>query len=246
MTQLTGPILAEYQSLFSSSATNGGPGGSTNLNLGQKVYTGDGREFRFCLAGATSLVPGKLQQSAVETTAWENIAVAAAAVGATSVTITASITATANILAGGYLIVAVTPGQGYQYQIVANTAVSAAANMVVTLADPIQVALTTSSTVTLVTNPYSNVIICPTALTGTPVGVPVFAVTNAQYGWLQVTGAAAVLADDTLTVGTALVASDTVSGAVTPLAAASTLGVVGTAMNGITDTQYGPVWLNIG
>ena len=236
--------MAEYQDLFTSSATNGGPNGI--LNLGSKAYTGDGREFRLCLVGATSLVPGKMYQSSVETTAWENVAVAAAAIGARSVTLTGSLTLTANILAGGYLMVSVTPGQGYQYQIVGNTAVSSAANCVVTLADPILVALTTASTVSLIPNTYSNVIICPTTLTGTVAGAAVYNVTNAQYGWLQVTGMACVLSDDALTIGTALVPSDTVAGAVTPLAAASTLAVVGTAAQTSTDTDYSAVWLNIG
>src|SRR5487761_2492879 len=131
MSSLTGPVLAEYQDLFTSSATAGGPNGG--LHVGAKAYTGDGREFRFALAGATSLVPGKLQQSPAEVTALEAVAVDAAAVGATSVTISASLTVAANALAGGYLSVAVTPGQGYMYEIKANTAVTSAAGMVVTL-----------------------------------------------------------------------------------------------------------------
>ncbi len=244
MTYLSGPVLAEYQDLFSSTTTQGGPNGG--LLLGAKAYTGDGREFRFSLAGAVSYVPGKLYQGPAETTAWENVAVAAAAKGATTVTLTASLTLTANILAGGYLIVGVTPGQGYQYQIVANTAVSSAANCVVTLADPIQVALTTSSTVVVMASPYSGCILVPTTPSAISTGVPVTIVTNAQYGWLQVTGIAAVLSDDALTIGTALVPSDTVSGAVTPLAAAATLAVVGTAAQTSTDTDYQAVWLNIG
>lgn len=244
MSSLTGPVLAEYQDLFTSTTSRGGPNGG--LKLGAKAYTGDGREFRFALAGATTLVPGKLQQSSVETTAWEQVAVAAAAVGATTVTLTSSLTLTANILAGGQLIIATTPGQGYQYEIAGNTAVTSAANCVVTLLDPIQVALTTSSTVTVMANPFSSVIVCPTTLTGIAVGVPVFAVVNAQYGWLQVTGAATVLSDDALTIGTALVPSDVVAGALTPLAAAATLATIGTAMMTSTDTDYSAVWLNIG
>lgn len=244
MSQLTGPVLAEYQSLFSSSTTRGGPSGG--LQLGAKVYTGDGREFRYCLAGATSLVPGKLYQGPAETTAWELIAPAAAAIGATTVTITSSITATANILAGGYLIVASTPGQGYMYEIAANTAVTSAANMVVTLVDPIQVALTPGSTVSLVANPFSGVILTAGSSEGTAsvTGVPVFPVTNAQYGWLQVTGPAAVLTAGSIVVGESVVESTGTAGAV--IAATSVSPVVGYGMQGITSTDYGPIWLNIG
>ena len=246
MSSLTGPVLAEYQDLFSTSTTAGGPNGG--LNLGAKAYTGDGREFRFVLAGATTLVPGKLQQAPAETTAWEDLTPkAAVAVGATSITINDSITAAANVLAGGYVSVSVTPGQGYTYKIKANTAVSAAGGMVVTLEDPILVALTTSSRVTLNANPYSGVIVAPAAgsLTGAIVGAAVFNITNAQYGWIQVTGACNVLADDAVTVGLYVTPSDTVGGAVTTGAITANAPTVGIAMNGIADTEYGPILLNL-
>lgn len=242
MSALTGPVLAEYQDLFSSSTTAGGPNGG--LQLGAKAYTGDGREFRFSFAGASNLVPGKLYQNPAETTAWENVAVAAAAIGATKVTVTASLTVALNALAGGYLNIAVTPGQGYMYQIAANTAVSAAANMVITLVDPIQVALTTSSTVSLQVNPYNGVILYPTTGTSGPAGVPVYPVTASQYGWLQVVGAANLLNQGGTTVSNNVVPSTSVAGAVKTVA--STLPTIGYAMQTLTDTQYGPVWLTIG
>jgi hypothetical protein len=241
MSTLTGPVLAEYQDLFSTSTTAGGPNGG--LNLGAKAYTGDGREFRFVLAGAATLVPGKLQQSSAEATTLEGVAPAAAAIGATSVTITSSLTVAANILAGGYLTIDTTPGQGYTYKIKANTAVTSATGMVVTLEDPILVALTTSSTVTLIASPYSNVIVNPATASGTPVGVAVFPVTNAQYGWLQVTGPCNVLADGAITVGTSVCASNGTAGAVEPTAGVQ--APVGTAINGIVSTHYGPIQLRL-
>ena len=242
MSSLTGPVLSEYQDLFSSSATAGGPNGG--LNVGAIAATGDGRQFAYCLAGATALVPGKLYQSSVETTAWELVSPAAAAIGATSVTITTSLTATANILAGGYLIGATTPGQGYTYKIRGNTAVSAAANMVVYLEDPIQVALTTGSTVSLVASPYSGVILNPTTATGNIAGVAIYPVVAAQYGWIQVNGAVGILAQGTITVGEQVAASSTTAGAV--VATSGVLASVGYAIEGITSTDYGPIFLNIG
>lgn len=243
MSSLTGPVMAEYQDLFSSSATQGGKVGG--LQLGAKATTGDGREFRFTLAGATSLVPGKLYQGPAETTAWELVSPAAAAIGATSVTITTSLTATANILTGGYLVVATTPGQGYTYKITGNTAVTSATNMVVYLEDPIQIALTTGSTVSLVANSYSGVILTAGSAEGTAsvTGVAIYPVTNAQYGWLQVTGAVAVLTAGTIVVGESVVESTGTAGAV--IAATSVSPVVGYAMQGITSTDYGPIWLTI-
>lgn len=242
MTALTGPVLAEYQDLFSSSTTAGGPNGG--LQLGATSQTGDGRTFAFCLAGATTLVPGKLYQSSVETTAWEAIAVSAAAIGSTTVTITSSITATLNILAQGYLIVSATPGQGYTYKIKGNTAVTSATGMVVTLEDPIQVALTTGSTVSLVAHSLSSIILNPTTATGTIAGVAIYPVVNAQYGWIQTNGPAGVLAQGTIVVGEEVAASSTTAGAV--VATSGVLASVGVAIEGITSANYGPVFLTIG
>lgn len=240
MSSLTGPVLAEYQDLFSTSTTAGGPNGG--LNLGAKAYTGDGREFRFALAGATALVPGKLQQSAVETTGWENLAVAAAAIGATTITTTSTVTVTANAWAGGYVAVSVTPGQGYFYKIKSNPAATSAV-ITLTLEDPIQIALTTSSKIDVIANPYSGVIVNPASATGAPVGVAIYPVTAAQYGWIQTVGASNVLADGAVTVGTALAASNAVAGAVEPLAGVQ--APIGTAITGISDTEYGSVMLKM-
>lgn len=240
MSSLTGPVLAEYQDLFSTSTTAGGPNGG--LNLGAKAYTGDGREYRFVLAGATTLVPGKLQQSPVETTGWENLTVVAAAIGATSITTTSTVTVTANAWVGGYVSITITPGVGYIYKIKGNPAATSAV-VTLQLEDPLQIALTTTSRIDIIANPYSGVIVNPATATGTPTGVAIFPVTNAQYGWIQVTGPTNVLADGAITVGTSLVASNGVAGAVEP--AAGVQALIGTAITGISDTEYGSVMLKI-
>lgn len=242
MTSLTGPVLAEYQDLFSSTTTQGGPNGG--LNLGAKAYTGDGREYRFCLAGATTLVVGKLQQSSVETTSWETLNPGAVAIGATQFTTVTTVTITQNILAGGYVMVTETPGQGQMYKIKGNTAATSAA-VTIFLEDPITVALVAgTSQVDLVPNPYSGVIVNPTAATGNTLGSAVFAITNGQYGWLQVKGPACILASGAIVVGEEVGKSTTVAGA-----AEATTGVVadvGIAITGIADTDYGAIDLAIG
>lgn len=232
--------MAEYQDLFSSTTTQGGPNGG--LQLGSKAYTGDGREYRFVLAGATSLVPGKLYQAQAETTGWELISIAAAPIGATTIVTTTAITVTLNQLAGGYLIGATTPGQGYSYRITGNTAATSAV-CTITLEDPVQIALTTGSTVTLVASPFSSIILNPTTASGAQVGVAVYPVTNAQYGWVQVKGPAAVLAQGTIVVGENVGASSTTAGAV--VASSGVLVDVGYAMQGIVTADYGPIFLNI-
>ncbi len=241
MSSLKGPgISVEPQDIFSSSATQG-------TDLGSIATTGDGRSFRYVLAGGTSLVPGKLQQSPAQDTTNYNpsggLAVAAAAIGATTVTLTGSLTITANALAGGFLTVTVTPGQGYTYKIKGNSAVSAAANCVVTLEDPIQVALTTSSKVNLVVSPWNGVIVNPTTATGAPVGVAVFPVTNAQYGWIQTHGVVGCLTDAGTTVGLGYKPSTNTAGAVMSMAATGAL--VAFAINTGVTTEYDNIFLTI-
>lgn len=208
--------------------------------LGALAFSPDGRSFRVASAGAVALVPGKLQQSAAEVTANQDLAVAAAAVGATTVTTTTTVTVTANQYAGGYLIVTVTPGQGYAYLISSHPAATAAA-VTLTLADPLVVALTTASRVDLVANRYAAVVVNPTTATSAPVGAAVTAVTALYTGFIQCGGVAAVLADGTVTVGTDVVASNATAGAVEALTGVQ--AVVGNAQSGIATTEYGPIAL---
>lgn len=234
-TQLTPAIQVAPGDLTLNSTT-------PQVELGTYVETTDGRGFRYVLAGATALVPGKLQQSAAEATGNEDLACAAASIGATTITTTTTVTVTANQYAGGWVMVTVTPGQGYQYKIKSRPAATAAA-LTITLEDPILVALTTSSRIDLCASPYSGVIINPSAASGVPVGVAVYPVTAAQYGWVQTHGPCNVLADGTVTVGTTVVASNGTAGAVEAFAGVQQ--VVGIAITGIATTEYGSIFLTL-
>lgn len=209
-------------------------------NLGELVHTTDGRIYRYVKAGASDLVPGKLQQAAAQASGLQNLSVAAAAIGATSITTTSTVTLTANQLAGGYVCVTVTPGQGQLLKIKSHPAASAAV-VTLTLEDPVVVALTTSSKIDLQVNPYSGVIINPATASSSPVGVCTYKITAAQFGWLQVAGPCNVLADGAVTVGTNLAGSNAVAGAVEPHTGVQAL--VGTALTDISDTEYGAVLL---
>jgi len=218
--------------------------------LGEKVVSSDGRTFRYVLVGGTSLVPGKLYQAPAEITNHQNMTItAASAIGDTTVNFTLGATAaTANQYANGYLMVTTTPGQGYSYLIKSHPAADSAAALVVTLSDPIKVALTTSSVVDLVLNPYSGVLVQPTTKTSAVAGLAVNAVTNAQYGWLQTGGAACCFVDDsTIAVGLDVVVSDQAAGAVEVIAdgAAELLPKVGRALTGIATTEYGAIYLTL-
>lgn len=211
-----------------------------SVQLGTTFKDTSGNEYVYAKVGGTALVAGKLYQSPAEITDDQNLTPAAAAIGATSVTVTlGSTAATANKFAGGWLVVTTTPGEGYRYRISSNPAANAAATCVITLDDPIQVALTTSSRVDLVVNPYNGVIVNPTTASGAPVGVAVDVVAAASYGWLGKYGVFPVLADagGAVTVGTSIVASNQTAGSVEGATGAQ--AVVGTAITGIASAEYG-------
>lgn len=237
MTQLTGAAQVAGQNLFTSSSYKA-------HQLGEIVFSNDGRAFRYAKAGGTALVPGKLQQASAEVTANQDLTAVAANIGDLSIASTSTVTVTANQYAEGWAVITVTPGQGYQYKIKNHLAYTAAAPTFV-LEDAVLVALTTSSRIDLVANPYSAVIVNPATASSAPVGVAVYPVAASEFGWLQVAGVANVLADGSVTVGTAVDASNGTAGAVEAHPEAGVQAGVGIAMSGIATTEYGPIKLNL-
>lgn len=241
LSTLTGPVLTVGADLLSDLAT-------PMHTVGAYVETADGRGFRYAKAGGVATVAGKLYQSSAQDTTNLNpsggLAVAASAIGATTVTLTGSLTLAANLLAGSYMAVVLSTGLGYTYRVLGNTAVAGAANCVVTLADPLVVAIATSSKVTFAAHPYSGVVVNPTTATGAPVGVANSIITLGQYGWLQTRGVCAVLTDSGTTIGLGVAPSAAVAGAVKT--AATTLNTVGYTVNTLVTTEYDLVFLTIG
>lgn len=218
------------------------------MDLGAKVIANDGSEFRYCKVGASSLVPGKLYDGPAVVPNHANCTVyAAAAVGATSVTITLGATAaTLNQYQGGKMIVNDATGEGYTYYIKSNPAADSAATLTLTLDEltPIAVALDTTSQVTLIPNQYNGVIIHAATETGTPVGAAFTAVTAGQYGFIQTRGAIALLQDSSAgALGQSVAASTTTDGAGT--VGTGALVPVGTYISTGVSTEYNAVFLAI-
>lgn len=239
MSSLKGNISLEPQDLFTSSATQG-------TDLGAEATTGDGRRFRYVLAGGTALAVGKVQSAPAETTGWQDLDIAAASAGATSIVTTSTITATVNQLAGGYVVVTNGTGAAYSYKIKGNTAASSAVATIY-LEDAIQIALPNTVDVDLIANIYSGVVLNAATTVAAPVGVAIYPIVAAQYGWIQVGGVCSVLADASApTIGAQIVASDDTDGAV-GLAETDAAGYayMGQALTGMTSAEYGLVYLNL-
>ena len=230
------------QKIFSSSSTQ-------FHELGAETEDGFGRVYRYCLAGGTALVVGNSIQSPAEVPNHQNLVAIAAAIGDKQIEATLGGTAsTVDQYAGGYAVIDTTPGVGYTYPIRTHEAQTSTTGNVVLKLQPgweVVIALTTTSRVTLVLNPYRGVIQSPvTTATGTAAGVAVFIIVAAEYGWLGVHGAFSTLIDTTITlVGTLVTCVGAAAGAVTPHT--GVLPIVGHIMRDGVDTLNQPVFWDV-
>lgn len=173
--------------------------------LGQIADTDDGRRFRYGKAGAVALAPGKMNDGATVVANHVNlVTAAAAAIGDTQVTVTLGGTAaTLDQYAGGMLWCnATSTGLGIGYLIKGNPAqTTTTGNLTVTLVEPIQVAITTSTKTSLFPALYNGAVITPSAANagGPPIGVFTgSSLPIANYGWFQVGGPCPLLSDATV------------------------------------------------
>lgn len=207
MAKLTGENgQAVAQPLFSSSATQ-------YHELGFKATYG-GRIFRYAKAGEL-LVTGNAVQAAVEDVDHDDITVRATALGATSLLITAGASGGAldeNEYAEGYAVIDTTPGLGFTYGIKSHAAIAALANGALDLVDgeSVQVALTSSSKITLVKNAFKGVIQMPaTTLTNRIAGGAIYPIASGEFGWIQTGGVGAALISGTPGAGQPVTVSGT-------------------------------------
>ena len=189
-----------------------------NHPVGTKAVTPDGRIFRYAKAGAAALVAAQLQVAADITANHEdNVFQTAGAVGDKTVSITVGATAVVtNEYVGGYLCVQDDTGEGYNYLIERHDAKTAGAGTVTFDINPgLFAATAVATTVTLIRNPYSNVVVSDGTQTDVPIGVAVRAVTADYFCWLQTGGIASVLTDTNgATAGTKITIGATDDGAV--------------------------------
>ena len=204
----------------------GGPGDqfSEDTNrpgnpLGSRMLFADGREYGLCLAGATALVAGALNQQTLNSAEFDELVTAAAAVGAKEVTITTgSVALATDQAADGYLNIEDDAGEGHLYTIKSHPAIATTTAGVLTLYEQLQVALTAASTSLVFINPWSLAIIKPaSAPTAALLGVSPHALPASNFGWLQVKGPASVVTDGSVLISEHVRTSDAVAGAVEPL-----------------------------
>ena len=242
------PIPSVGQPNFASVAVNAA--GFGVHPLGTAVKTMDGRVLKYSICGASSTVAGSLYQSAAQIANHLAQTAPVVAIGASSFSFTPGNTAgAAQLYAEGYLQVD-TEGAlegGYTYSVASHAAITASTAFTLFLNDTIQVALSASSTIGLIHNPYKNVIVCPTTITANVAGVAGYVITNAQGGWLQTWGPCSTLINGTPAVTAPVVNSATTGGAVDVWTAAAqpTAALVGHMMQTGVSTKFNFVFLAI-
>ncbi len=164
-----------------------------------------------------------------------------------------------NRFAGGYLVVSANTGHGFTYQISSHEPAAVGATSTFTLADPIQVTLDGTSTVSLVANPAKDVHYTQSSPSSVPVGVSIYVIPAAvaptydgtsgalvtpgipQYAFVVSHGPVGALIDGSVTaVGSALGQSTSGNGLI-GVATLTTAPQVAISMQTLTSGETGMV-----
>lgn len=236
------------QGMFVSSSTQQHP-------LGTRGYIPMGsRAYRYCKAGAVDLVAGSLVQSPSLVGGHANLVVSTTsplAIGTTAVDVTCASSAAANQYADGYLGIATGIGMGYTYTVSHHAAVSTGATGRFFLYNPedtLQIAITTTGTVSLLMNEFNGVIISPaTTALGIIVGLAGYVVSANQYGWIQTWGPAMCFMGGVNTIGAPLLGTATSAGRASLVTAATLLTqqIVGYSAQTGVEAQFCWIYLKI-
>ena len=193
------------------------------MPLGTLGITQDGRRFRYTENGGVALVAARLCQSELPGGNFDELAVqAAAAIGATAISITnGATTIAADDFLDGYMNIEDDAGEGHLFLLDTHLAEAAGNATVVMNLKPgysLLVALTTATTVSLVKNRFKDIVVHPSPPTAFLVGVAPRAVPLDNFCWIQVYGPASVLTEvytgSPVVIARSCYASGTVNGAV--------------------------------
>lgn len=237
----TGPMQLSTQDLSVISTTKLMP-------LATQGATRDGRLFRYGLAGAVTLAPGKINQVPAVVANHQNIAVqTAAVVGDMSISLTLGATATtAKQYDDGYVVGYDVSGVGQCLQISGTPVLALSTTGPFALNDPVATAIATTGKVNLELNPWSGGLVYATgATTEFCIGVAPVSITAANYGWFQTRGTAAVLTNGTITKGAGVIPGQTTAGSVDIEATTTITQRVGFQVQTGTSTKYSTTYLTI-
>lgn len=219
------------------------------MPLGIQGATRDGRLFRYGLAGAVTLAPGKVNQIPAVVSTHQNIAVqTAAVVGDTQLIVTLGATnaTTAGQYDDGYVIAYDVSGVGQSLRISGTPVLSASTSGPFLLGDPVATAILTTGKVNLEQNMWSNALVYATGATTLLCnGVVNVSLPATNYGWFQTRGTAAVLTNGTIAAGSGVIPGQTTAGSVDIEAAGTITQRVGLQQQAGTTTKYSTTYLTL-
>ena len=233
---LYGPESMAYDTYAVVSPAPGQIGAGLPINyrhrhaLGKQLVLEDGRKFRFGAAGASTLVVGDALTAGVATASQQNLTAAAGAINDRFATMTTGASSARNLFAEGFLVVSVTPGGGDTYKIANHLLMTTAAGDIVNFAPghALRRALTTTSRLDLIPNPYFALIQSPaTTVASTPMGVAISAPTTLRACWIQTRGVVGALTSGTAIAGDVAGTGLGTGGAIGPIGAIATQPIFG-------------------
>jgi hypothetical protein len=264
--QYTGTATAPTNG-YTGTGLNGIPDYSLDALLNSKWATDQGQILTLISNSANAQVGGQLMQGPAELTAFEKLAMtvpttAPATAGTFLVSVTnGSTVLKQNLFAGGWLVTASATGIGQTLSIASHTGGTNTGQIVVTLADPIQVTLDATTTVSFVANPAKNIVQMPTTPTSVAVGVTLYAIPASvaptwngttgvlatagtpQYGFVVSHGPVGCLIDSSVTnVGYPLGAKTATAGAI-GIATLTTSPQIAISMQTQTSAQVGMIYM---
>ncbi|KKN32296.1 hypothetical protein LCGC14_0815380 [marine sediment metagenome] len=185
--------------------------------LGTRMILQDGRRYVFAEAGGTALATGKVQQSEVPDDDHDTLAVLSGAAGARVINFTNGTDAIeADLYADGTAVTETAAGasEGYLFKIDLahdSQGASGAAEIPLAAGYGLPLALDTSDKITLIKNPYQDVVVAPAPPEALILGIACSPVPIANWGWLQTWGPAAAFITGTMVIGGRVSASGTVT-----------------------------------
>lgn len=187
--------------------------------LGRLMELPDGSLYRYGSTGE-AIGAGQLAQTplAIGNHDMDLVQQAAAAVGATSISVTLGGTAaTKNQYQDGWIYINDGPGEGHRYRIKSHEAVASGGTATLLLDESLGVreALTVAATLSgLMANPYKGALLYNTTPDGIPVGFAATELASGEFGWFQTRGEACVWMQGTGVLGKVHVGGLTTTGSV--------------------------------
>ena len=189
---------------------------SQKQKLGTRMQIFD-REFVYASTGE-AIIAGNLVMGKAGTAAHQvDLAGEAASAGATTITLSGSLTIAKDLYKDGWLVFNDVGEEGHMYRVKSNTAVSSATGCVVTIdeEDGLVTAITSSQQVGLYENPFKAVEKHDANdVDHAPLGWTCVDIASGSYGWICVQGVTTALVDGTPAAGVPLIASNGADGAV--------------------------------